>query len=294
FLGAGRQRWEWVSGNQLGWVEFRPFGVLWHRDDGVGAWELLGDRGGALRIALHLKFRPDRPEVRYVMQLRRPSGNDSAQSLWLDESQREVFRPLGFCSSAPRSWKAQQQQRKVSLRALGDTKSLSSSAAMPRAPSRPPPVPVSGSFAAASTAVAERPPQSPETSSGDARGKLSYLLGAGAAVRESDLAAGGSSSSNNNNNNSSNTSKVGSNIHESINSNQSSNQRHIDSNNNSNSNQQHINNNKNNNSNDNNNTNSSHEANSHMTTGSNQIAEGSTGSDETKATARGKLSYLLK
>ncbi|CAK0809646.1 unnamed protein product, partial [Prorocentrum cordatum] len=99
--GASRQRWAWSAGGPPGWIEFRPRGVLWTKDDGVGAWEPLREWDRGTFLAVHLC---DRAEVRHVLRLR--DAPDAAGCLELEEWHREVSRPLGFCRRSPerRAW----------------------------------------------------------------------------------------------------------------------------------------------------------------------------------------------
>eukprot|EP00927_Polykrikos_kofoidii_P058861 TRINITY_DN5364_c0_g1_i2.p1 TRINITY_DN5364_c0_g1~~TRINITY_DN5364_c0_g1_i2.p1 ORF type:complete len:966 (+),score=154.66 TRINITY_DN5364_c0_g1_i2:58-2955(+) len=103
YLKDRRQRWTWSGTGLLpGWIEFRPKGVLWTRDCGVGAWEPVG--GGRLAVHIAGGSEGESSEVRYIMQTGGNSGRKQGRGgnfLELSEWQREVFGPLGF-GSLPR------------------------------------------------------------------------------------------------------------------------------------------------------------------------------------------------
>jgi len=133
YAGPGRQRWGWASSNQAGWIEFRPGGVLWTKDEGVGAWQAWGEESRA-RLSIHL-CRGDHNEVRHVMQLRR--GGDQME---LEELYREVVRPLGFSRSS--------MERKVRCWLLGPPRQSGAPAAVTATPSKEEEDQVAGSPAA--------------------------------------------------------------------------------------------------------------------------------------------------
>jgi hypothetical protein len=97
-VGPGRQRYSWASdGAPVGWIEFRPRGVLWTQD-GVGAWawEKAGEKSENQRLHIHLRRR-DRNEVRHTLLLLKcPSEGGHIE---LEEVNREYLKPLGFCRS---------------------------------------------------------------------------------------------------------------------------------------------------------------------------------------------------
>lgn len=97
FVGPGRQRYSWASdGAPVGWIEFRPRGVLWTQD-GVGAWawEKAGEESDNRRLHIHLRRR-DRNEVRHTLLLLK--GPSEGGHVELEEVKREFLKPLGFCS----------------------------------------------------------------------------------------------------------------------------------------------------------------------------------------------------
>lgn len=94
YTGPGRQQWTWDAGGSAGWIEFRPNGVLWTRDSGVGAWQKRGDTNGCPQIAVNL-CAYDRPEARHVLSLRSSARPGKKE---LHEVSREILRPLGFGS----------------------------------------------------------------------------------------------------------------------------------------------------------------------------------------------------
>jgi len=99
FVGPGRQRYSWASdGAPVGWVEFRPRGVLWTKD-GVGAWawEQADEKSNNRRLHIHLRWR-DRNELRHTLLLL--NGPSEGGHVELEEVNREFLKPLGFCRQA--------------------------------------------------------------------------------------------------------------------------------------------------------------------------------------------------
>jgi len=93
FTGSGRQRWNLEIERSRGWIEFRPKGVLWTSNSGVGFWKAwFGDRGSP-QLELHI-CQAGRPETRHVLQP--VKSEDSWPGFILEEVRRENFKPLGF------------------------------------------------------------------------------------------------------------------------------------------------------------------------------------------------------
>jgi len=128
--GSGRQRWSWSwdQGYRSGWIEFRPKGVLWTKEVGVGAWQLLDQtENSKTQVAVHLRGGRsndrgggDRTEVRHVLQLW--NGPSMGGRLELEEIRREVSKPLGFARSA-------YMENKIKSRPLQDLRAATSSKA---------------------------------------------------------------------------------------------------------------------------------------------------------------------
>ncbi|CAJ1408403.1 unnamed protein product [Effrenium voratum] len=151
---GGRQKYHWTCGNQQTFLELRPGHLLWHGYSGVGVWRKWTQKG-EVRLAIHLQQQKwegqtkVQEEVRHTLDLKRDSNPPVFQ-----ESQRDVFRPLGFAWEGRRS----SERPRVTLEA----------------------------FAArsADTARGPRPQQAqqaeePAGAQPSARSKLSYLLSAG-------------------------------------------------------------------------------------------------------------------
>jgi len=224
---TGKQRWAWsAQGSRSSWIEFRPKGVLWTKEFGVGFWERVTGKSESQQqpcLAVHVKDEwrnGDCIEVRHVLQLRH--SHDGTQQL--EEVKRETSKPLGFCSSnhaerrtrcwpflqqssgrnpaPPRALESQQPTSNDAAAASGTSASVPAVAPPSRPPpSRPPPsiLPAPNATpAVASSAPAASSSEPPGSTSQDAttggenalgsRGRLSYLLATSAASSSSTAA----------------------------------------------------------------------------------------------------------